>query len=25
SAETTAAELAGDPDAQRRWLGVERA
>jgi branched-chain amino acid transport system ATP-binding protein len=25
SAETTAAELASDPDAQRRWLGVERA
>jgi branched-chain amino acid transport system ATP-binding protein len=25
SAETTAAELATDPDAQRRWLGVERA
>jgi branched-chain amino acid transport system ATP-binding protein len=24
SAETTAAELAGDPEAQRRWLGVER-
>ena len=24
-AETTADELANDPDAQRRWLGVERA
>jgi branched-chain amino acid transport system ATP-binding protein len=24
SAETTAAELANDPEAQRRWLGVER-
>jgi branched-chain amino acid transport system ATP-binding protein len=24
-AETTAEELANDPDAQRRWLGVERA
>jgi branched-chain amino acid transport system ATP-binding protein len=24
-AETTAAELANDPEAQRRWLGVERA
>jgi branched-chain amino acid transport system ATP-binding protein len=24
SAETTAAELAKDPEAQRRWLGVER-
>ncbi len=24
SAETTAHELASDPDAQRRWLGVER-
>jgi branched-chain amino acid transport system ATP-binding protein len=24
-AETTAAELAGDPEAQRRWLGVEHA
>jgi branched-chain amino acid transport system ATP-binding protein len=24
AAETTAGELAGDPDAQRRWLGVER-
>ena len=22
--ETTASELANDPDAQRRWLGVER-
>jgi branched-chain amino acid transport system ATP-binding protein len=25
SAETTAAELASDPEAQRRWLGVEHA
>ncbi len=25
AAETTAHELANDPDAQRRWLGVERA
>ena len=25
AAETTAGELANDPDAQRRWLGVERA
>ncbi len=24
AAETTASELANDPDAQRRWLGVER-
>jgi branched-chain amino acid transport system ATP-binding protein len=24
AAETTAGELAGDPEAQRRWLGVER-
>jgi len=24
AAETTAQEIAGDPDAQRRWLGVER-
>ena len=24
-AETTAAELANDPEAQRRWLGVEHA
>jgi branched-chain amino acid transport system ATP-binding protein len=24
SAETTAAALANDPEAQRRWLGVER-
>jgi branched-chain amino acid transport system ATP-binding protein len=24
AAETTAAELAHDPEAQRRWLGVER-
>jgi branched-chain amino acid transport system ATP-binding protein len=24
SAETTVAELANDPEAQRRWLGVER-
>jgi ABC-type branched-subunit amino acid transport system ATPase component len=24
AAETTASELAHDPEAQRRWLGVER-
>jgi branched-chain amino acid transport system ATP-binding protein len=24
AAETTSAEIANDPDAQRRWLGVER-